>query len=177
MNDIIKDLPIDVVHDAIRAQYADCEVTRHRILTASWEIERLERWKSFHTRSLEFFQKQNATSLGKLEFWRSWCTIQGIDVRSQDEEATRNLWEDESSALEHLQMHFRCSEDTAVSLGAISVDQAITNEEASDMEVSNDSNLEVSGTGTLQRPYASDLEEPCTSHPEDLFRSEGSNSS
>jgi len=125
------------------------------------------------------------TSQGKLEFWRSWCATQGIDARSQDEEATWNLLEDESSALEHLQRHFRRSEDTAVSLGAVSVDRAITNERGSDTEGSNDSNLEVSGTGRLQRPYprdpeepyTSELEEPRTSDPGDLFRSEGSDSS
>ena len=111
--------------------------------------------------------------------------MQGIAVRSNDEEATRSLLEDECSALEHLQTHFRRSEDTAVSVGAVSVDRAITNQRASDMEGSNDSDLEVSGTGRLQRPYASDLEEPYTSEleeprtsdPGDLFQSEGSDSS
>jgi len=132
LNDIIKNLPEDIIHDAIRAQYANCEVTRHCVLKMTWEIKRLERWKSFHARSLEFFQEQNMTSQGKLEFWRSWCATQGIEVRSQDEEATWNLLEDESSALEHLQRHFRHSEDTAVSLGAITVDRAITNERESD---------------------------------------------
>jgi len=178
LNDIIKNLLKDIIHDAIRAQYADCEVTRHHVLTTTWEIERLERWKSFHARSLEFFQEQNMTSQGKLEFWRSWCATQGIEVRSQDEEATWNLLEDESSALEHLQRHFRCSEDTAVSLGAVTVDRAITNERESDTGGSNNSDLEVSSTGRLRRPYTSDLEEPHTSDPPgDPFRREGSDSS
>ena len=111
--------------------------------------------------------------------------MQGIAICSNDEEATRSLLEDESSTLEHLQMHFRWSEDTAVSVCAVSIDQAITNQRASNMEGSNDSDLEVSGTGRLQRPYASDLEEPYTSEleephtsdPGDLFQSEGSDSS
>lgn len=111
--------------------------------------------------------------------------MQGIAVRSNDEEATRSLLEDESSALEHLQMHFRQSEDTTVSVGAVSIDRAITNQRASDTEGSNDSDLEVSSTSRLQRPYASDLEEPYTSELEephtsdlgDLFQSKGSDSS
>jgi len=39
-NNIYDGVPKDVLCEAIMAQYAECEVTHHRALTSTWELER-----------------------------------------------------------------------------------------------------------------------------------------
>ena len=119
MDTIIKDMPPDVVRRTINAQYADCEVMYYCVLALSWELERLERWKAFHTYSLKHLEERNKVSLETLDYWRSWCRTKGVDVQPQEELTTRNLLEHEFVALEHLQKHFRGSEKTAASHGII----------------------------------------------------------
>jgi len=111
-------MPKELVHDALKAQFADCEVTRLHVLTVTWELERLQRWQDFHARSLTYLKEQNDISLESLEYWRNWCNDQGLDYYPHDRETSwRILLESECLTLEHLRKHFKCSENTATSFG------------------------------------------------------------
>jgi len=168
LNHIIGDMPQEVVRRAINAQYADCEVTRYRVLALSWELERLERWKTFHTHSLKHLEEWNKVSLETLDFWRSWCRAEGVDVQPQEEATTRNLLEHEFFMLEHLQRHFRSSEKTAASHGVIEPEGIIraSTKGSSDTDDSDDSNLGIS-VHELQVPDTSDLESHTNSNDSD----------
>ena len=95
-------MPKELVRDALSAQFADCEVTRLRVLTVTWELERLQRWQSFHSHSLMYLKEQNDVSLESLEYWRSWCSDQGLDYYPHDRETSQHVLENECSTLEHL---------------------------------------------------------------------------
>lgn len=167
MNSIIRDLPTDVVRDAIRAQYADCEVTHYCVLAVSWELERLERWKDFHAHSLKYLEEWNKVSNKALDFWRSWCRAEGVDIQPQEKMAAQKLLDDERVTLEHLQRNFWSSEKAGISLGAIGRQSAIdqqdiflamsTSNSSLDSEDSSDSDPEVSRTEP-ETPHMSDLE-------------------
>ena len=66
---IYEGVPKDVLCEAIMAQYAECEVTRYQALLSTWELERHERWKRFHSCCLNHFQAQNKDCQQKLELW------------------------------------------------------------------------------------------------------------
>ncbi|KAI6146866.1 hypothetical protein BKA82DRAFT_10421 [Pisolithus tinctorius] len=154
---LIPILPKDVVRDTVKAQYADCEVTRHCVLTVTWELERQERWKSFYSRSLKFFEEQNRVSQKGLEFWRKWCKDQGLDVHPQEQETTQRLLEMESTMLEHLQRRFRNSENTAVSIGVFDPKDllqpwAAPSGNLSDTDRSSNSDPKISTTDKLPSP-------------------------
>ncbi|KIM64215.1 hypothetical protein SCLCIDRAFT_23567 [Scleroderma citrinum Foug A] len=55
--EVVHRLLKDLVHDALMAQFADCEVTRLHVLTVTWELERLQRWQKFHTRSVTYLKE------------------------------------------------------------------------------------------------------------------------
>ena len=152
-------MPPDVVRRAINAQYADCEVTHYHVLALSWELERLERWKAFHTYSLKHLEERNKVSLETLDYWRSWCRTEGVDVQPQEELTTRNLLEHEFVVLEHLQKHFRGSEKTAASRGIIQPEGIVRDsiKGSSDTDDPNDGNPEISDAEP-QVPDTSDTE-------------------
>ena len=195
MNDIIRDLPKDVVRDAIRAQYADCEATRYRVLALGWEVERLDRWKDFYSDSMKHLEQRNTTSKKTLDFWRSWCTAEAVDVKPKEQQAAQDALENEAATLHHLQGHFWSSEKTATSLHSIDSEDIrgvpITN--SSDTEDSDASaGFKISWTELAtshtsleeitdgESPnmvscgisYASDPEVPYTSDPEVLCTSD-----
>ena len=182
MDGIIRDLPTDVVRDAIRAQYADCEVTRYCVLAVSWELERLERWKDFHARSLKYLEERNTVSRKALDFWRGWCRAEGVEVQPQEQTAAWKLLDDECVTLMHMQRDLWRSEKAGVSLGAINGqdiflamstgNSSLDTEDSSDSEVSRTepetphmSDLEVH-TSNTEVPYTSDLEISYASDPE-----------
>ena len=148
-------MPADIVRRAINAQYADCEVTCYRVLTLSWELERLERWKVFHAHSLKYLEERNKVSLETLDFWRGWCRDEGVDVQPQEEVMAQNLLEHEYFTLEHLQRHFRDNEKSSASHGVIKPEGQASTKGSSDSEDSNDSNLKISDP-ELQIPETSD---------------------
>ncbi|KAI6044227.1 hypothetical protein EDC04DRAFT_2890010 [Pisolithus marmoratus] len=115
--EVVQRLPKDLVRNALKAQYADCEVTHLCVLMVSWELKRLERWQSFHSRSLTYLKEQSDISQQSLEYWGTWCKDQGIGCYPQDLETSRLLLETECLTLKHLQMDFRCNENTTISLG------------------------------------------------------------
>ncbi|KAI6109262.1 hypothetical protein EDD16DRAFT_1711449 [Pisolithus croceorrhizus] len=168
--EVVRRLPKDLVCDALKAQYADCEVTRLRVLTVSWELERLERWQSFHSRSLTYLKEQSDVSQQSLEYWGSWCKDQGIGCYPQDRETSRRLLETECSMLEHLRTHFKCNENTALSLGVCGrgTEDFVQPRSLNDLsgeDGSSSSDLEISVAENPEIPYSSDLEEPPTSDP------------
>ncbi|KAI5981112.1 hypothetical protein EDD15DRAFT_2204521 [Pisolithus albus] len=168
--EVVRRLPKDLVCDALKAQYADCEVTRLRVLTVSWELERLERWQSFHSRSLTYLREQSDVSQQSLEYWGGWCKDQGIGCYPQDRETSRRLLETECSTLEQLRMDFKCNENTAASLGVCGrgaedfVKPSSLNDSSGE-DGSSSSDLEVAGTENPEVPYSSDPEEPPASDP------------
>ncbi|KIK11316.1 hypothetical protein PISMIDRAFT_25792 [Pisolithus microcarpus 441] len=170
-DEVVCRLPKDLVRDALRAQYADCEVTRLRVLTVTWELERLERWQSFHSRSLTYLEEQNDISQESLEYWRNWCNDQGIGSYPQDRETSSHLLESECSTLEHLQMHFKCNENTATSLGIYGSEDLVqpnlkhATDDPSDEDGSSSSDRGVSRTEKPEVAYSSDPEEPPASDP------------
>ena len=161
-------MPPDVVRRAINAQYADCEVMRYRVLALSWELERLERWKTFHAHSLKYLEERNKVSLKTLDFWRSWCRDEGVDVQPQEEITARGLLEHESFTLEHLQRHFRSSESMAASHGIIEPEGFVqtSTKGSNDTEDSDDSNPKVSDP-ELQVPDTSDTDAHTNSNDSD----------
>jgi len=156
-------LPKELVRDTLRAQFADCEVTRLRVLAVTWELERLQRWQKFYTRSLTFLKEQNNVSLESLEYWRSWCNDQGLDCYPHDRETLGRLLENECSTLEHMRAHFNCSEKAAVSLGVYDTKdlaQSCTTQYSSNGRDPNSSDPEGSETETLEIFPSSDMEKP-----------------
>ncbi|KIM51344.1 hypothetical protein SCLCIDRAFT_33523 [Scleroderma citrinum Foug A] len=99
--EVVHRLPKELVHDALGAQFADCEVTHLRVLTVTWELERLWRWQKFHAHSLTYLKEQNDLSQESLDYWRGWCNDQGLDCYPQDQETSQHLLENECSKLEH----------------------------------------------------------------------------
>ena len=150
-------MPPDVVRRAINAQYADCEVTRYRVLALSWELERLKRWTAFHADSLKYLEERNKVSLETLDFWRGWCRSEGVEVQPQEEITTQSLLEHEHFTLEHLQRSFKSNEQLAASHGVIKPEGVVqpSTKGSSDSEDSNDSDLEISDP-ELQVPETSD---------------------
>ncbi|KIM51456.1 hypothetical protein SCLCIDRAFT_33415 [Scleroderma citrinum Foug A] len=112
-------MPPDVIHHTINAQYVDCEVMCYCVLALSWELERLKRWKAFHTDSLKYLKEWNKVSLETLDFWRGWCRSEGVEVQPQEEITTQSLLEHEHFMLEHLQRNFKSNEQLAASHGVI----------------------------------------------------------
>ena len=185
MNDIIRELPKDIVRDAIRAQYADCEATRYRVLALGWEVERLDRWKDFYSGSVKYLEQRHEASRQTLEFWRGWCKAEAVDVNPKEQHATQNSLENESATLRHLQGHFWSSEKTATSIHSIDSEdmRGVPIANSSDTEDSDAGGFRISGTerGTshtsneentdMDSPgcgvsYASDPEVPYTNDPE-----------
>jgi len=160
-NNIYDGVPKDVLHEAIMAQYAECEVTRHRALTSTWELERHERWKRFHSRCLTHFQAQNKDCQNKLELWRQWCTNMGVDTGSTEQDIIWHLLDEQTSALNDMQEHFKHIERIRIArgvvLGSQRGGQAIPMKDScgSDSEVSDDSDEETSDD--LKVPHAGDL--------------------
>ena len=192
MNDIIRELPKDIVCDAIRAQYADCEATRYRVLALGWEVERLDRWKDFYSGSVKYLKQRHEASRQTLDFWRSWCKAEAVDVNQKEQHAAQNSLENESATLHHLQDHFWSSEKTATSIHSINSEDIrnVPITHSSDTEDSDTSSFNISGTerGTSHTSneentgmgspdmvdcgvsYASDPEVPYASDPEeDIF--------
>jgi len=170
-------MPKELVRDALKAQFADCEVTRLRVLTVTWELERLQRWQDFHARSLTYLKEQNNVSLESLEYWRSWCNDQGLDYYPHDRETSRRILENECSTLEHLRKQFKCSENTATSFGVYDAENLArpltpATQYSGDERRSSSSDLEEPQTETLGILYSSDAEEPPTSDP-GIFHCDG----
>ncbi|KAL4071450.1 hypothetical protein V8B97DRAFT_473633 [Scleroderma yunnanense] len=158
-DDIFQTMPKDCASRALRAQYADCEVVRHRVLTLTWELERLVKWKNLHTRSLKFVEEQsNGFTQEQVEFWKSWCESES--TRLQDEESTRALLKEEASMLAHLQKHFKSNEELAVRLGVYGPEEVAQPRDAPTENPSDtkESNLETFGADDPDLLHTSDSE-------------------
>ena len=150
MNDIIRELPKDIVRDAIRAQYADCEATHYRVLALGWEVERLDRWKDFYSGSVKYLEQRHKASRQTLDFWRGWCKAEVVDVNPKEQHAAQNSLENESATLRHLQGHFWSSEKTATSIHSIDSEDmcGVPIANSSDTEDSDAGGFRISGTAS-----------------------------
>ncbi|KAI5984293.1 hypothetical protein EDD15DRAFT_2375327 [Pisolithus albus] len=111
-------LPGDVLREAVMAQYADCEATRYRILTATWEIERLDRWKRFFDRSLNHLREKNSTSASRFEFFKKCCLdLGGEEGHPEERSILMDAARRDASALGAMQKEFKDAEEVAISLG------------------------------------------------------------
>ncbi|KAI6003491.1 hypothetical protein F5J12DRAFT_838219 [Pisolithus orientalis] len=149
--------PSDVLRVAVMAQYADCEATRYRIIAATWEIERLERWKRFFDRSLNYLQEKNTTSVSRFEFFKKCC----LDLGGRD-----------AAALGAMQKDFKDTEEVAISLGVLDESEESQSfyfgvTDSGDTEDSNPSDTEIPGP-----PPTSDPPAPPTSDPEVPYTSD-----
>jgi len=158
---IYEGVPKDVLREAIMAQYAECEVTRYRALSSTWELERHERWKRFHSHCLTHFQAQNSDCQQKLDRWQKWCAGIGMDVDSTEQDVVWHMLQEQTSALTTMQEHYKCIEEIGIARGVVGSqrgDQAILMQDsyASDPEVSSGSDEETSDDPEV--PLTRDLE-------------------
>ncbi|KAI6101495.1 hypothetical protein EDD16DRAFT_1716548 [Pisolithus croceorrhizus] len=111
-------LPGDVLREAVMAQYADCEATRYHILTATWEIERLERWKRFFDCSLNHLREKNTTSASRFKFFKQCCLdLGGEEGHPEERSILMDTAQRDASALGAMQKEFKDTEEVAISLG------------------------------------------------------------
>ncbi|KAL4078021.1 hypothetical protein J3A83DRAFT_4476441 [Scleroderma citrinum] len=160
--DIYEGVPKDVLHEAILAQYVECKVTRYQALSLTWELKKHERWKHFHSHCLNHFKAQNNDGQHKLELWKKWCTMMGIDVCPEEKDFVWDVLHKETSALNDLQEHYKHAEKIGIARGVIRGsllgDQAISmKDHSSDSEVSSGSDTGTPG-GDPEVPYSSDPE-------------------
>ena len=168
---IYEGVPKDVLHEAIMAQYAECEVTRYQALLSTWELERHERWKRIHSHCLNHFQAQNKDCQQKLELWRKWCIGMGMETDLTEQDIIWGILHEQTSSLNDMQDHYKCIEKIGIAMGVVlgsqQGDQAIPMKDpyASDPEVSSGSSEETSDDGP---------EVPHTSDPKILIQSNSS---
>ncbi|KAL4080825.1 hypothetical protein J3A83DRAFT_4367248 [Scleroderma citrinum] len=160
--DIYEGVPKDVLCEAILAQYVECEVTCYQALSLTWELEKHERWKHFHSHCLNHFKAQNNDGQHKLELWKKWCTMMGIDVCPEEKDFIWDVLHEETSALNDLQEHYKHAEKIRIARGVIHGsplgDQAISmKDHSSNSEVSSGSDTGTPGDDP-EVPYSSDLE-------------------
>ncbi|KAL4070676.1 hypothetical protein J3A83DRAFT_4372860 [Scleroderma citrinum] len=160
--DIYEGVPKDVLHEAILAQYMECKVTHYQALSLTWELKKHERWKCFHSCCLNHFKAQNNDGQHKLELWKKWCTMMGIDACPEEKDFVWDMLHKETSALNDLQEHYKHAEKIRITRGVICGsppgDQAISmKDHSSDSEVSSGSNMGTPGDDP-EVPYSSDPE-------------------
>ncbi|KAI6095383.1 hypothetical protein EDD16DRAFT_1720906 [Pisolithus croceorrhizus] len=168
-------LPGDILREAVMAQYANCKATRYCILTAMWEIERLERWKHFFDHSLSHLKEKNTTSVLRFKFFKKCCLDLGGDEGHPEER--RFLMEStqrDASALGVMQKEFKDAEEVAISLGVFNDSEE---SHGSYFGVADSSDAEESNWSSSRIPYlshsaASDPEVPPTSDPEIPYTSD-----
>ncbi|KAI5981098.1 hypothetical protein EDD15DRAFT_2204558 [Pisolithus albus] len=173
-------LPGDILREAVMAQYADCEATRYRILTATWEIERLERWKRFFDRSLNHLKEKNTTSVSRFEFFKKCCLdLGGDEGRPEERSVLMEATQRDASALGVMQKEFKDAEEVAISLGVFDDTEESRGfyfgvADSSDAEESNRSSSGIpygsfSAASDPEAPPPSDPEIPYSSDPEVPF--------
>ncbi|KAL4065418.1 hypothetical protein J3A83DRAFT_4375952 [Scleroderma citrinum] len=160
--DIYEGVPKDVLCEAILAQYTECEVTCYWALSSTWELKKHKRWKCFHSHCLNHFKAQNNDGQHKLELWKKWCTMMGIDVCPEEKDFVWDMLHEETSALNDLQEHYKHAEKIGIARGVIRGsllgDQAISmKDHSSDSEVSSGSDMGTPGDDP-EVPYSSDPE-------------------
>jgi hypothetical protein len=64
-----KDLPADILKDAVASQHATCERLRHRILSTLWELEEAKRWSRCLEHSLTKSKKEFEGAEAGLHLW------------------------------------------------------------------------------------------------------------
>ncbi|KAI6152666.1 hypothetical protein BKA82DRAFT_4013080 [Pisolithus tinctorius] len=168
--------PGDVLWEAIMAQYADCEATRYRIITATWEIERLERWKCFFDRSLNYLQEKNTASVLRFEFFKRCCLdLGGVEGHPEERDILMESLQRDTASLGVLQREFKDCEEVAISLGVLNESEESQSfyfgvRDSDDAEDSNPSDTEVPlNTSDPEAPPSSDPEVPYTSNPTEIL--------
>ncbi|KAI5995793.1 hypothetical protein F5J12DRAFT_855012, partial [Pisolithus orientalis] len=176
--------PSDVLWEAVMAQYADCEATRYRIITATWEIERLERWKCFFDRSLNYLQEKNTTSVSRFEFFKKCCLdLGGVEGRPEERDILMEALQRDAAALGAMQKDFKDTEEVAISLGVLDESEESQSfyfgvADSGDTEDSNPSDTEIPlypsdpATSDPEAPPTSDPPAPPTSDPEVPYTSD-----
>ena len=147
--DLYKEVPKDVLCEAVMAQYAKCEVTRYRALSSTWELEKHKRWGRFHSRCLKHFKLQNNDCQQKLQLWQNLCANMGIDVGSEDD-LVWHMLHSQTSALNNMQEQYKHIEEIGIARGVVLDSQwgdppiLMKDPGASDPEVSSSSDQETS---------------------------------
>lgn len=60
---------MDVIKEAISAQYATCEKYRTHLMSKMWEIEEINQWKRFFKRTVATLQKEHRDAQSGLQLW------------------------------------------------------------------------------------------------------------
>ena len=147
--DLYKEVPKDVLCEAVMAQYAECEVTRYRALSSTWELKKHKRWGRFHSHCLKHFKSQNNDCQQKLQLWQNLCANMGIDVGSEDD-LVWHMLHLQTSALNNMQEQYKHIEEIGIARGVVLDSQRgdppilMKDPGASDPEVSSSSDQETS---------------------------------
>jgi RNA-splicing ligase RtcB len=80
----LADLPDEMLREGARAQYATCELARHRVALATWELEENIRWGSFLTHTLSHLRLKHQYSERDLGIWEQTCTNRGLQDLRED---------------------------------------------------------------------------------------------
>jgi len=78
-------LPDDMLREGAKAQYATCELARHRVALATWELEENMRWGTFLSHALSHLQLEHQYSEKDLRIWEQTCTDRGLQDLREDQ--------------------------------------------------------------------------------------------
>jgi hypothetical protein len=81
----LADLPDEMLREGARAQYATCELARHRVALATWELEENTRRGSFLAHTLSHLQLKHQYSERDLGIWEQTCTNRGLQDFREDQ--------------------------------------------------------------------------------------------
>lgn len=74
-----------MLREGAKAHYATCELARHRVALATWEIEENIRWGNFLTRALSHLRLEHQYSESDLRIWEQTCTDRGLQDLREDQ--------------------------------------------------------------------------------------------
>ncbi|KAG1782275.1 hypothetical protein EV702DRAFT_1041153 [Suillus placidus] len=63
------DVPMDVIKEAIAAQFATCEKHHTHLMSKMWEVEEINRWKRFSKRTVATLEKEHRAATSGLQLW------------------------------------------------------------------------------------------------------------
>ncbi|KAG1795402.1 uncharacterized protein HD556DRAFT_1442244 [Suillus plorans] len=106
-------IPMDVIKEAISAQFATCEKHRNLLMSKMWELEEITRWKRFSKRTVATLQKEHSIAQSGLKLWLDLAQKQ----ISRDSADTIQTYRREQEALTAVQMDLVNLEGLASSQG------------------------------------------------------------
>ncbi|KAG1887177.1 hypothetical protein F4604DRAFT_1916994 [Suillus subluteus] len=63
------EIPLDIIKEAIAAQFATCEKHRNLLMSKMWEVEEINRWKRFSKRTVATLEREHKAAQSGLQIW------------------------------------------------------------------------------------------------------------